>query len=67
MMNIEDVFRKLSEIADVVGDYEAAHSREDDLYYDLLKAIAAGECDDPEACARVAISSKHLDFPRYCA
>ena len=48
-------------------DDEAAHSMEDALHRDVLKAIAAGECDDPAATAAAALKTLDLKFQRWCA
>lgn len=49
------------------GDPEAAHSEEDDLYEEVLKAIAEKRCISPRRCAEAALSTKLSDFPRWCA
>jgi hypothetical protein len=49
------------------GDPEGAHSREDDLYLQLLTAIANGKCENPALCAKIAIQTQELDFARWCA
>ncbi len=66
-MNADQVRQRIATIADTAGDPEVAHSHEDALYLDLLTAIAKGECDDPQACAREAVKSAEMDFPRWCA
>jgi hypothetical protein len=48
------------------GDYEAAHGEEDDLWRDVLRAIADG-ADNPRAMAREALETTHIDFERYTA
>jgi hypothetical protein len=48
-------------------DSKAAHQIEDCLFVDILRAIARGECDDPQACAALALASRVYDFPRVCA
>lgn len=58
---------RVAEIREVMADYEMAHSLEDKLYAQILTAIARGECDDPEECAHIALTTQGLDFPRYCA
>lgn len=49
------------------GDYEAAHDIEDTLYIALLTEIANGKCHDPKQCAKEALETQKLEFPRWCA
>ncbi len=51
----------------MAGDAEAAHSEEDFLYEDVLRAIATGTCIDPQACAALALESGKIDFNRWYA
>lgn len=69
MMLIRDVEKrvKLIEILVDSGDYEGAHSDEDQLYLDLLTAIANGSCSAPQVCAQVALRTQQLKFDRHCA
>jgi len=48
-------------------DFEAAHAEEDKLRARVLRAIAGGRCDDPETCARLALSTSVVAFTRHCA
>ncbi len=50
-------------------DMEAAHAREDALFEEVLKRIAAGAGtkDDFVAWAKAALESKKIDFTRACA
>lgn len=66
-MNVHDVDRAIKEILRTAADDEMAHTLEDELYEKLLGAIAKGECDDPRECARVALTSKSVNFGRWCA
>ncbi|QDP58768.1 MAG: hypothetical protein GOVbin1573_55 [Prokaryotic dsDNA virus sp.] len=63
----DDVLARLDEIRRSIGDPEGAHSLEDKLRGDLLRAIATEHCSDPMECARLAMTSDALDFPRWCA
>lgn len=52
-------------------DFEAAHSREDDLYRDVLVAIATSD-ENVDACvlrglARAALKTQKLKFARWSA
>ena len=51
-MTIKDILARIAEINAVADDNERAHSLADDLWEDVLRAIAAGTlgCDPREAC-----------------
>ena len=49
------------------GDDEAAHSREDEIHYEVLLAIAEDRCEDSVECARLATTTVHIEFSRWCA
>lgn len=58
-----EIIRKLA----VPGaDYEALHGMEDDLYKDVLRAIAEGVLE-PQAVAAAALRAEKIEFPRYAA
>ncbi len=48
-------------------DDESAHSEEDTIHRDVLRAIAEGSAADPRACASEALKSLAIDFHRWCA
>ena len=66
-INPYTVLRAVEEIDRRQLDYEAAHSMEDDMRAEVLRHIAQGTANNPQACARAALATDHLDFPRYCA
>lgn len=68
-MTLDDVKKMVKELEDIYkgGDHEASHGTEDYLRYEVLKAIANGECEDPQACAKEAIRTEDFDFERWCA
>lgn len=47
-------------------DAELAHSEEDALYEEVLRAVAGGH-PDAAALARAALETKKLKFDRWCA
>lgn len=50
------------------SDAESAHWDEDQIYKDVLRAIARGEAiPDPETLASVALELIDIDFPRWYA
>lgn len=66
-LTVEEVRARIEDIKAVVADAERAHSLEDSLYEDILRAIATDRCDDPKGCAAAALSTQDIDFPRWCA
>jgi len=66
-MTVEYIRDQVRKIENSAGDYEAAHGLEDELFEDVLTAIAERTCDDPVACAREAVKTTEIEFARYCA
>lgn len=66
-MTIKDVEERLSQIRSERLDAEVAHSLEDSLHQLLLASIAEGTCEDPVECAKLALTSQQISFPRWCA
>lgn len=70
-MTIAQIQKRLAAIKTLAdaGDYEAAHSAEDKLHIDALKAIAQGTLTLHRAriVATLAVQSDDIRFPRYCA
>lgn len=64
--DITDVVRRIDRISERKDDWEAAHSMEDNLYKDVLRAIANG-ASDPRALATMALVTEGIDFPRHYA
>jgi hypothetical protein len=48
------------------GDFEVAHAMQDDLYADVLNAIAHG-APNPAQLAAIALEAASIDFPRHYA
>jgi hypothetical protein len=48
------------------GDPEEGHGQQDDLYLDVLRAIADG-VDDPAGVAREALKAERPDFVKWYA
>jgi hypothetical protein len=65
-MTIEEVRAEVRHIAAAAGDPEAAHSNEDALWANVLRAIAAG-VDDAADLAAEALKTEDIRFPRWCA
>lgn len=69
MMTREEIRKRVAKIRRIAGDFESAHSEEDRLRHDVLRAIADDERVpvDVREAARLALSTAEIDFPRYCA
>ena len=65
-MTISEVRVRVKEVAKLSTDHERAHSAEDQLYLDVLRAIAEGH-PDAARLARAALATQLFVFPRYCA
>jgi hypothetical protein len=66
MIEIADVDARLREIEKALEiDDGSAHFIEDQLYRDIVAAVAGGAAD-AIAMARLALSTRRLDFSRAC-
>lgn len=65
-MDVSEVEKRVAEIEEAKLDYEKAHALEDELYIDVMEAIAEG-ADNPLELAKECIKSAYIDFERYCA
>lgn len=68
-MTLDEVCRRADTITRLAGadcDAEGVHSMEDDLYRDVLRAIASG-ADDAQALAAEAVRVADVEYPRWCA
>lgn len=67
-MKVQDVRDRVAAIkaAAADGDDEKAHSLEDELWYDVLRAIARHQASYAPALATEAIQTKHIEFQRNC-
>ena len=63
----KDIENRIAQIRDVQDDDEIAHSTEDRMAWDLIRAIAENKCDLPEACCKIALQSKDIEFRRWYA
>ncbi len=66
-MTVDEVKKRVAYIEACKRDNEAAHSAEDEIHQDVLRAIAEGRCADPAACAAEALKSLDISFARWCA
>lgn len=65
-MNRQQIQQRLDEIKGLIRDSEAAHSKEDQLYYDFIRHIATmgGPYADR---ALLVLETKAITFARHCA
>ncbi len=67
MLTVRNVNERVNHIRELAStDPEAAHAEEDSLHYDVLKAIADVNVDDPVTAAHVAITTQEIQFSRWC-
>jgi hypothetical protein len=66
-MNEHDVVERVALIRQAQDDDEMAHSMEDALYEDILRAIAAGTAENVAEMAKEALKTKDVAFARWCA
>lgn len=66
-MQADEVRRRVEEIRSVQYDSEAAHSREDRLYLELLEDIARQGPETWAEKARIALETQEMSFDRWCA
>lgn len=70
MLTVEEIDKRVQEIAKKKGDPEMAHSMEDSLLEDVLTAIVDGSFHwytSPAKLARAALKVKEIEFERWCA
>lgn len=65
-MNPEIVRQKLQAIKEDAQQVSGeTRDLETALHYAVLSAIAEGTCENPQECAKLALSSSEIDFPRW--
>lgn len=65
-MTLAEIERRIADIEAMRADDESAHSAEDDLRADVLRAIADGAAD-AAAMAKLALTTDRIEFARWCA
>lgn len=63
-MTVDDVQERVEVIRQIALDDETAHGMEDELYIDVLGAIANG-ADNPEKLAAEALKTLEIEFSRW--
>ena len=66
-MRIEEVAIWVEGIKVIASDDERAHRSEDALFMAVLESIAEGSSENPKEMARLALTSRKIDFGRYCS
>lgn len=66
LLTLAEVEARVARIRDIKDDNEVAHGEEDDLHFDVLRAIAEGH-PDPVALARAALETSKIEFVRWFA
>lgn len=66
-LTIQDVIDAVEHIRRKRINAEEAHMMEDQLYIDVLEAIADGFAEDPKKMAAEALKAVEIDFPRHYA
>lgn len=66
-MTVYDVELAVESIRAIAADDEEAHIREDNLYQQVLTAIAERRTDDPSGIAAAALKTRAIEFSRWCA
>lgn len=66
-MTVHEVRERVAEIAAIARDDERAHVMEDELHQAVLRAIADGTAEDPQALAAEAIRTAEIEFSRWYA
>ena len=66
-IDIQEIQDRIAKIKSVEDDFDVAHSLEDELINDILKAIAEG-ADNPQELAHAVIEGRNtFDFTHYTA
>ena len=66
MLTVEDVEKRVAQIASVAIDDEVAHINEDHLWEEVLRHIAKGSVFSREL-ATAALKTKEIYFARWCS
>lgn len=61
------VVEQVKRIRSMAYDDEAAHSMEDELWFNVLMAIASSKVEYPDELAKEALRTRDIKFERWCA
>ena len=65
--DLTEIKKRVKQIEDCSGDYEAAHAMEDKLYFDFVEYVLVYGNDNLREMAAAVLKTKDLNFPRYTA
>ena len=66
-MHITEIKKKVAEIEAVKGDDEAAHAKEDSLWFDFIEYVSLTADEDLAEKATAVMHTQEIDFRRWCA
>ena len=66
-LTLQAIAKDIETLKGLVDDDERAHSFEDGLHEEVLKAIAEGRCEDPAKAAALALTTRNIEFCRWYA
>lgn len=66
-MNLEEAKRRVEAIRAIRGDDEYAHSAEDDLHRDFIRAVIAANLGEMSEVAAEVLKTEEIEFCRWCA
>ena len=66
--SMQDLHDRLDELANIASDFEGAqHGERDKIWEEVLEAIAEDRFVAPNEAARLALTSRQIEFTRVCA
>ncbi len=69
-MNLQEATYRVTRIKQCSGDDEIAHTFEDELFHDFVKAIKNGKYETKKEMIEIAtkvLESRDIEFTRHCA
>lgn len=65
--NVRNLLADLEKLAVPANDPEEAHRFECEIHRQVLQSIADDSCTSPRTCAKLALTSRDIEFPRWFA
>lgn len=66
-LTLKEVEQAIEEIKLMKDDYEKAHAMEDELRANILEHIATNYIGEVAAIASLGLSTRNIEFERWCA
>ena len=66
-MDLKEIKQRVRKIEEISGDYEAAHSMEDQLHRAFIVHISKTGSTEQAKMARAILKTDKMDFCRWCA